>query len=138
MPIKMSKAVVDAAIHLAAHKELGLPDRPDFHRISNQSYATIFVDPEGNERVCEIRPIAKAKDPDMSAQEILDSLIAEYEGQKAKAAARKLANAEKAAKDKKKRAEKEAATKAAEADKKSVGGEMVRLMVAAAQQEKPL
>lgn len=103
MPIKVSKALTDNSVRVAAMKVSGIQENDNFRRVSNQSFGVIVEDAEGVQRYCEVRFIARALDKEMTAEEILQSDIAEMNRKIAKAEQTKKDNAEKAAKDKAKR-----------------------------------
>lgn len=119
----ISKAITENTVRTAAFAALNMPENAQFKRISNQSYAAVFTDDNGVERMVEIKAIVRSlksmEDMEMSASEMLHFEVQEYADKLAEKAAKKAekdaAKAEKIAKDKAKR-EAAKAKKEAEAE----------------------
>lgn len=118
----ISKAITENTVRTAAFAALNMTDNAQFERISNQSYAAVFTDDNGVERMVEIKAIVRSlksmEDMEMSASEMLQFEVQEYADKLVEKAAKKAekdaAKAEKIAKDKAKREAK--AKKEAEAE----------------------
>ena len=104
----ISKAITENTVRTAAFAALNMTDNAQFERISNQSYAAVFTDDNGVERMVEIKAIVRKVDEEMSASEMLQFEIQEYADKLAEKATKKAekeaAKAEKIAKDAAKRA----------------------------------
>ena len=112
----ISKAIADQNCRNNVMLELGIDGNGNFSRTSNQSYETITTDPNGIERVVEVRFVVKTVSEDKSAKEVLAADIKAYEDKKAAATEKLEARRLKAEKDKAKR-EAAKAKKEAEAAK---------------------
>lgn len=113
MPLKMSKAVVDANIRSKVFEILNIDALSDFHRINDRQRGTLIKDEEGNQRYVRVSVIVAELRDDMTAEELMQSEIDKYNATQEKKAAKAAERAEKAAKDKAKR---EAAKKEKEGD----------------------
>lgn len=111
----ISKSIADASVRTAAFEALAMTDHDNFVRISNQSYGAVFTDTNGVERMVEIKAVVRKVDEEISAQEMLDTEVAEYAG--------KIAKAEAAAQEKREKAEKAKAKREAAKAKKEAEAE---------------
>ena len=104
----ISKAITENTVRTAAFAALNMPDNAQFERISNQSYAAVFTDDNGVERMVEVKAIVRKVDEEMSASEMLQFEVQEYADKVAEKAAKKAEKdaekAKKIAKDAEKRA----------------------------------
>ena len=120
----ISKAITENTVRTDAFAALNMPDNAQFERISNQSYAAVFIDDNGVERMVEIKAIVRSlksmEEMEMTASEMLQFEVQEYADKLAEKAAKKAekdaAKAEKIAKDKAKREAAAKAKKEAEAE----------------------
>ena len=109
----ISKAITENTVRTAAFAALNMPENTQFERISNQSYAAVFTDDNGVERMVEVKAIVRKVDEEMSASEMLQFEVQEYADKLAEKAAKKAEkDAEKAKKIAKDKAKREAAAKA--------------------------
>jgi len=113
MPLKMSKAVVDANIRNKTFELMNIDALPDFHKINDRQRGILIEDEEGNQRYVRVSVIVAELRDDMTAEELMQSEINKYNATQEKKAAKAAERAEKAAKDKAKR---EAAAKKEEGD----------------------
>lgn len=104
--MKISKAITDSTVRAAAMEVLGIESNENFQRCSNQSFAMLVTDDNGEQRLCEVRFIVAALREDMTAEEILNERVNAWEEKKRNAEIRKAERAEKARKDKEKRKKK--------------------------------
>ncbi len=111
--MKISKAVVDSNIRAAIFGALNIKEMNAFHKINDRQYGCIIEDANGDTRYARIGVIVAEVREDMTAEQLMQSEIADYEAKQAKKAAQAAARAEKAAKDKAKR---EAAAKEKEGE----------------------
>ena len=101
--MKISKAIVDSNIRTAIFKALNVANIEGFHKINDRQYGCIVEDVNGERRYARVGVIVAEQREDVTADELMASEIADYEGKQAKKAERAAARAEKAAKDKAKR-----------------------------------
>ena len=101
--MKISKAIVDSNIRTAIFKALNVANIEGFHKINDRQYGCIVEDVNGDRRYARVGVIVAEEREDVTADELMASEIADYEGKQAKKAERAAARAEKAAKDKAKR-----------------------------------
>lgn len=101
--MKISKAIVDSNIRTAIFKALNVANIEGFHKINDRQYGCIVEDVNGERRYARVGVIVAEQREDVTADELMASEIANYEGKQAKKAERAAARAEKAAKDKAKR-----------------------------------
>jgi len=113
--MKISKAVVDSILRNEVFHFM-FPDYFDdeeysdiadsvirFEKINDRQFGILMKDVNGAERYIRIGAIVAELREDMSAEELMESEIADYNAKKAKKAEQAAARAEKAAKDKAKR-----------------------------------
>ena len=100
---KISKAIVDSNIRTAIFDALNVANIEGFHKINDRQYGCIIEDANGESRYARIGVIVAEVREDMTAEQLMQSEIADYEAKQAKKAAQAAARAEKAAKDKAKR-----------------------------------
>ena len=83
---KVTKAIVDKGLRNAVFTMMGFDDATnDFKRINDRQYGIILTDANGEQRYVRIGAIVAELREDMTAQELMDSEIAEYDAkQKAK------------------------------------------------------
>ncbi len=101
--MKISKAIVDSNIRTAIFNALNVANIEGFHKINDRQYGCIVEDVNGERRYARVGVIVAEQREDVTADELMASEIADYEGKQAKKAERAAARAEKAAKDKAKR-----------------------------------
>ena len=101
--MKISKAIVDSNIRTAIFKALNVANIEGFHKINDRQYGCIVEDVNGERRYARVGVIVAEQREDVTADELMASEIADYEGKQVKKAERAAARAEKAAKDKAKR-----------------------------------
>ena len=101
--MKISKAVVDSNLRIAAFNALNIANIEGFHKINDRQFGCIIEDVNGVRRYVRIGAIVAEEREDMTADELMAAEIADYEDKQAKKAERAAARAEKAAKDKAKR-----------------------------------
>lgn len=111
--MKISKALVDANLRTVVFNAIGIANIEGFHKINDRQFGCIVEDMNGDRRYIRVGCIVAEQREDVTADELMASEIADYEGKQAKKAERAAARAEKAAKDKAKR---EAAAKEKEGD----------------------
>ena len=110
---KISKAIVDSNLRKIVFDALNIANIEGFHKVNDRQFGCIIEDVNGERRYVRIGAIVAEQREDVTADELMASEIADYEGKQAKKAERAAARAEKAAKDKAKR---EAAKKEKEGD----------------------
>lgn len=112
----ISKAITENTVRTAAFAALNMSENAQFERISNQSYAAVFTDDNGVERMVEIKAIVRSlksmEEMEMSASEMLQFEVQEYADKLAEKAAKKAEKDAEKAKKIAKDAEKRAAAKA--------------------------
>lgn len=108
----ISKAITENTVRTAAFAALNMPENAQFERISNQSYAAVFTDDNGVERMVEVKAIVRKVDEEMTASEMLQFEVQEYADKLAEKAAKKAEKDAEKAKKIAKDAEKRAAAKA--------------------------
>ena len=108
----ISKAITENTVRTAAFAALNMTDNIQFERISNQSYAAVFTDDNGVERMVEIKAIVRKVDEEMTASEMLQFEVQEYADKLAEKAAKKAEKEAEKAKKIAKDVEKRAAAKA--------------------------
>ena len=100
---KISKAVVDSNLRKVVFDALNIANIEGFHKVNDRQFGCIIEDVNGERRYVRIGAIVAEQREDVTADELMASEIADYEGKQAKKAERAAARAEKAAKDKAKR-----------------------------------
>ena len=105
---KISKTVVDKALREKIFDDLmdftsGGSDY-DYKKINDRQYGVIITDANGEQRYCRIGVIVAELREDMTAEELMQKEIDEYNTKQAKREADALVRAEKAKKDKERRA----------------------------------
>ena len=101
--MKISKALVDANLRTVVFNAIGIANIEGFHKINDRQFGCIVEDMNGDRRYIRVGCIVAEQREDVTADELMASEIADYEGKQAKKAERAAARAEKAAKDKAKR-----------------------------------
>ena len=109
---KMSKTMVDKELRERVFDMMlfDLDDQGEIHKelfqkINDRQYGVILKDANGNERYVRVGAIVAELREDISARELMEMEIREYEEKQAAKAEKEKAKAEKIAKDKAKRAE---------------------------------
>lgn len=102
--MKQSKAVVDSAVRSAVFSALNITNIEGFHKINDRQFGCIVEDINGDRRYVRIGAIVAELREDCSADELMASEIADYEGKQVKKAERAAARAEKAKRDAERRA----------------------------------
>lgn len=100
---KISKAIVDSNLRKVVFDALNIANIEGFHKVNDRQFGCIIEDVNGERRYVRIGAIVAEQREDVTADELMASEIADYEGKQAKKAERAAARAEKAAKDKAKR-----------------------------------
>lgn len=101
--MKNTKAIVDSAIRSNIFNTLNIANIDGFQKVNDRQYGVIITDINGEQRYARIGVIVAEQREDMTAQELMESEIADYNAKQAAKAERTAARAEKAAKDKVKR-----------------------------------
>lgn len=105
---QISKAVVDSAIR---NDVFGMLDLSAFKKVNDRQYGILVPDMNGETRYVRLGAIVAEQREDITAEELMESEIADYEAKQAAKAEKAKAKAEKIARDKAKR-EAEAKAKA--------------------------
>jgi hypothetical protein len=107
---KISKTAVDKALRDEVFNDLfNSPLKGDgyleeYHKINDRQYGVILVDLNGVKRYVRIGAIVAEEREDMTAEELMQKEIDEYNAKQAEKAEKAQARAEKARKDKERRA----------------------------------
>ena len=96
---KVSKAVVDSNLRKVVFDALNIANIEGFHKVNDRQFGCIIEDVNGERRYVRIGAIVAEQREDITADELMASEIADYEGKQAKKAERAAARAEKAKKD---------------------------------------
>lgn len=101
---KIAKSVVDSALRNAIFEDL-MNDVSGFEyrKVNDRQYGTIIVDANGAKRYCRIGVIVAEEREDMTAEELMEKEIADYNDKQAKKAEKAEARAKKAEADKARR-----------------------------------
>ena len=101
---KIAKSVVDSALRNAIFEDL-MNDASNFEyrKVNDRQYGTIIVDANGAKRYCRIGVIVAEEREDMTAEELMEKEIADYNDKQAKKAEKAEARAKKAEADKARR-----------------------------------
>ena len=105
----MTKTAVDAAIRNSVFNSLNLSD---FSKINDRQYGAIVTDANGDKRYVRVGVIVAALREDMTAEELMQSEIDEYNATQVRKAEKAEKAAAKAAADAERRAAREAAAEA--------------------------
>ena len=105
---QISKAVVDSAIR---NDVFGMLDLSAFKKVNDRQYGILVTDMNGETRYVRLGAIVAEQREDITAEELMESEIADYEAKQAAKVEKAKAKAEKIARDKAKR-EAEAKAKA--------------------------
>jgi len=103
MPLKISKAVVDANIREKIFEILNISNIEGFSPINARQWGCLVEDINGEQRYVRIGCIVAEQREDMTAAELMQSEVDKYNTAQEKKAAKAAERAEKAAKDKAKR-----------------------------------
>lgn len=104
---KISKNVVDADLRARIFEELDVNNEcGNFYKINDRQYGIILVDKNGVERYCRVGVIVAEEREDMTARDLMQKEIDEYNAKQASKAEKAKAKEEKIARDKKAREEK--------------------------------
>ena len=101
--MKNTKAIVDSAIRSNIFNTLNIANIDGFQKVNDRQYGIIITDINGEQRYARIGVIVAEQREDMTAQELMESEIADYNAKQAAKEECARARAEKAAKDKAKR-----------------------------------
>jgi hypothetical protein len=105
---KISKTVVDADLRARVFSHLDIEDAYTeeslFQKINDRQYGVLLTDLNGVKRYIRIGAIVAEEREDMTAEELMQKEIDEYNAKQAKKEADAKARAEKARKDKERRA----------------------------------
>ena len=100
----VSKNLVDANLRSIVFAELDI-ENGNFIKINDRQYGIILTDKNGAERYCRVGVIVAEEREDMTARELMQKEIDEYNEKQAKKAEKAAARAKKAEEDKKRREE---------------------------------
>jgi len=100
----VSKNVVDANLRSIVFAELDI-ENGNFIKINDRQYGIILTDKNGHERYCRVGVIVAEEREDMTARELMQKEIDEYNEKQAKKAEKAAERAKKAEEDKKRREE---------------------------------
>ncbi len=102
---KISKTVVDQDLRVRVFQDAIFDDNDEivWHKINDRQYGCILTDLNGVERYVRIGAIVAALREDMTAEELMESEIAEYEMKQADKAEKAKEKETKIAKDKARR-----------------------------------
>lgn len=107
---KISKTVVDKDLRDRVFEylfgELDLNTEDGYHKINDRQYGIIMYDLNGNKRYVRIGAIVAEEREDMTAEELMQKEIDEYNAKQAEKEEKARTRAEKAKKDKERRAKK--------------------------------
>jgi hypothetical protein len=112
MAIKSTKTVTDTALRNQVFELLDVSKVEGFQRINDRQYGILLLDVNGVERYVRLGAIVAEEREDMTARELMQKEIDEYNAKQADKAQKAAERAEKAARDK---AEREAKKKEKEA-----------------------
>ena len=112
MAIKSTKTVTDEALREEVFNKLNIGNIADFQRVNARQYGIILTDLNGVERYVRIGAIVAEEREDVTARELMQKEISDYNAKQADKAQKAAERAEKAARDK---AEREAKKKEKEA-----------------------
>lgn len=103
---KISKTVVDQDLRVRVFQDaiFGDNDEVIWHKINDRQYGCVLTDLNGNDRYIRIGAIVAEEREDMTARELMQKEIDEYNAKQTEKEAKALARAEKAKKDKERRA----------------------------------
>ena len=106
---KISKNVVDATLRNRIFADLiygenALEEEFNYQKINDRQYGVILTDENGVQRYCRIGVIVAEEREDMTAEELMQKEMDEYNAKQAKKEETAKARAEKAKKDKERRA----------------------------------
>lgn len=103
---KISKTVVDQDLRVRVFQDAIFDDNAEvvWHKINDRQYGCILTDLNGVDRYVRIGAIVAEEREDMTAEELMQKEIDEYNAKQAKKEANAQARAEKAKKDKERRA----------------------------------
>ena len=106
---KISKTVVDACLRNRIFADLmygenAFEEDLNYQKINDRQYGVILTDENGIQRYCRIGVIVAEEREDMTAEELMQKEIDEYNAKQAKKEEAAKARAEKAKKDKERRA----------------------------------
>lgn len=105
---KISKTAVDKAlreyIFADLFNQVELPG-PEYKKINDRQYGIILTDLNGTQRYCRLGVIVAEEREDMTAEELMQKEIDEYNAKQADKEEKAKARAEKAKKDKERREE---------------------------------
>ena len=76
--MKISKAVVDSNLRVAAFNALNIANIEGFHKINDRQFGCIIEDINGVRRYVRIGAIVAEEREDMTADELMASEIADY------------------------------------------------------------
>ena len=111
---KITKALVDKDLRDTVFQDLFDNDfvvPRDYKKINDRQYGIILTDLNGEQRYVRVGAIVAALRDDMTAEELMQSEIDEYNAKQLEKAEKALAKAEKIAKDKEKREREKEANK---------------------------
>lgn len=98
---KLSKSAVDAALREVVFDDLMSTDENvlTYTKVNDRQYGVLLTDANGTQRYCRVGVIVAEEREDMSAQELMDKEIADYNAAQERKAERARKAAEKKAKD---------------------------------------
>lgn len=100
MAIKSTKTVTDETLREEVFNKLNINSVEGFQRVNARQYGILLTDLNGVERYIRIGAIVAEEREDMTARELMQKEIDEYNDKQAKKAQRQADSREKAARDK--------------------------------------
>ena len=106
---KISKTVVDSTLRTTIFDDIfhGYPTDYNYQKINDRQYGVILTDANGVERYCRVGVIVAEEREDMTARELMQKEIADYNAKQEAKAEKAEARAKKAEADKARREAKE-------------------------------
>ena len=100
---KTSSAILSASLRNKTFELLNISSVEGFQRINDRQWGILMIDADGNERYIRVGAIVAEERDDMTARELMESEIADYEAKQARKAEKAAERKAKAEKDKAKR-----------------------------------
>lgn len=100
---KTSSATLSASLRNKTFELLNISSVEGFQRINDRQWGILMIDADGNERYIRVGAIVAEERDDMTARELMESEIADYEAKQARKAEKAAERKAKAEKDKAKR-----------------------------------
>lgn len=100
MPISLSKTMCDETVRQKALEEIKAHSLENFKLIKNNTYAAIFIDDEGHERIIEVKISARRYSEEQNLAQEIEMYEAGIKSKEIAAEEAKIAKAEKIKRDK--------------------------------------